>query len=96
MRYLTVDGMLSGSGIRDSVGGGYLEPSELGLSGDLAERIVLWLRAYEDAHIAEFGDKTQNAKLDDEGFAICRLLEQELPDAKIEYFSNAEMKLIRR
>ncbi len=96
MRYLTVDGMLSGTGIRESVEGGYLEPSELGVSRELSERIVLWLRAYEEAHFGQFGDKKQNAKLDEEGLLICRLLEHELPDAKIEYFSSADMSLVRR
>ena len=96
MLYLTVDGMLSGTGIRDSVEGGYLEPSELCVSDELSKRFSLWLRAYEDAHFAQFVDKKQNAKLDEEGLVICRLLEREFPDAKIEYFSSAEMRLIRR
>ena len=96
MLYLTVDGCLSGTGIRDSVEGGYLEPAELGLSARLLERISSWQRSYEDAHYEQFSDKKRNAELDQEGLAICQLMENEIPDAKIQYFSGAEMKGILR
>ncbi len=38
-RNLIVDGMLLGTGIRDAVAGGYLDPSEIGISNDLANRL---------------------------------------------------------
>jgi hypothetical protein len=47
MRYLTIDGMCSGTGIRDSVTGGYICPSELGLSEGLVARIDRWVKRYE-------------------------------------------------
>jgi hypothetical protein len=49
MRYLTVDGMLSGTGIRDSLTGKYLDPSEVGFSPELIRRIEKWLIDYETA-----------------------------------------------
>jgi hypothetical protein len=92
MRYLAVDGMLSGTGIRDSVEGGYVDPAELGVSEDLRRRIGLWLIRYADAHYAQFEDSQVVAELDTEGVAICRQLRDELPQSKITYFSNAEMR----
>jgi hypothetical protein len=43
MRNLIVDGMLSGTGIRDGDAGGYIEPNEVGLSAGLAKRIAKWV-----------------------------------------------------
>ncbi len=54
MKYLTVDGMLSGTGIRDSVDGGYLSPKALGLSMHLTEKLARWLERYEHAHLMRF------------------------------------------
>lgn len=92
MRYLTVDGMLSGTGIRDSVEGGYLEPAELGVSEELRKRIGHWLARYADAHYTQFEDRQIVAELDTDGVAICKQLRDELPQSKITYFSNAEMR----
>jgi hypothetical protein len=50
MRYLTIDGMLSGTGIRDSLAGGYLDLEEVGLSLELVQRIQKWVIEYETAH----------------------------------------------
>ena len=43
MRYLIVDGMLSGTGVRDAVSGGYVGLAELGLSQNAVEMIANWL-----------------------------------------------------
>ena len=94
MRYLTIDGILSGTGIRDSVAGGYIEPRELGLSVGLVARIDRWVKRYEQAHYIQFSDKAENEKLDQEGVEISRLLQGEHPDTKIEYYSNAEMQKV--
>ena len=58
IRKLIVDGMLSGTGVRDGVAGGYVEPNELGLSGPLTKRLNNWLRGFENAHYRQFVDKT--------------------------------------
>ena len=92
MRYLTIDGMLSGTGIRDSVVGGYIEPRKLGLSDGLVTQIDQWVKRYEQAHYFQFSDKTENDSIDQERVAISGLLRDELPDAKIEYYSSAYMR----
>ncbi|MGL5166693.1 MAG: hypothetical protein ACRC9K_12475 [Afipia sp.] len=93
-RSLIVDGMLSGTGVRDAVAGGYVKLNEIGLSSGLVTRIANWLLAYENAHYYQFNDNLENERLDKEGRAIAREVQEELPGAKIEYFSNAEMRKI--
>ena len=93
-RYLTVDGMLSGTGIRDSVAGGYIEPHQLNLSNGLVEWIKSWLSRYEQAHYAQFSDMNENCGLDQEGLAISKRLQEELPESKIEYYSSAALRKI--
>jgi len=93
-RSLIVDGMLSGTGIRDAKAGGYVDPNELGLSPNLEKRIAEWLLEYENAHYHQFVDKAENQQLDQEGIAIAKHIQEELPDAQVEYFSNAEMRKI--
>jgi len=92
MQYLIIDGMLSGTGVRDGKAGGYLDLQNLGLSADLTKRIVNWLLAYESAHYGQFADKAENDRLDQEGIAIARCVGEQLPDDHVEYFSNAQMR----
>lgn len=88
---ILIDGMLSGTGIRDAKNGGYLETNELGLSDELAHRISAWLSDYEDAHFYQYEDKANNEILDLEGLNIARAVRAELPSARVGYFSNANM-----
>ena len=92
MKYLTVDGMLSGSGVRDTVDGGYISLDELGLSTDLCQKISRWLCRYEKAYLAGYQDRIEVADLDIEGVEIRRLIQSELPESKVVYFSDADMK----
>jgi hypothetical protein len=92
MYHLIIDGMLSGTGVRDGSAGGYLDPRSVGLSADLMKRIASWLTAYENAHYRDFGDAAENDRLDKEGIAIARCVREEQPDARVEYFSNALMR----
>jgi hypothetical protein len=92
MAYFIVDGMLSGTGIRDGINGGYLDPRELGLSPDLCSRISRWLLRYENAHYYQFRDKDENVSLDAEGINIAGVLKASLPAARISYYSNAELR----
>lgn len=92
MHYLTVDGMLSGTGIRNSVAGGYIDPSKLGISRGLIEKINQWLIRYERSHYNQFTDKNENKILDQEGLKITKQLQNELPGSKIEYYSSAELR----
>ncbi|MEH2614845.1 hypothetical protein [Bradyrhizobium sp. AZCC 1693] len=95
MRYLTVDGMLSGTGIRDSLIGKHLDPNEVGLSPELVGRIEKWVIDYETAHYRQFNDEAENQRLDQEGIEIARQAQSPLPEMKVDYFSNAQMKKIR-
>ena len=94
MRYLTIDGMPSGTGVRDSLAGGYIDPQEAGLSPELVRRIEKWVIEYETAHYRQFNDETENQRLDQEGTEITRQVQDQLPGSKIEYFSNARMQKI--
>jgi hypothetical protein len=94
MLYLIVDGMMSGTGIRDAAEGGYLDPVKLGVSANLADRISRWLRDYESAHYFQYQDKDRVAALDAQGISIGRALQKELTHAKIEYYSSAELRKI--
>jgi len=89
---LLVDGMLSGTGIRDALNGGYIKPDKLGLSNQLSERLVQWLAKYEEAHFFDYKDNTKIKELDAEGIRIARALKSEVPNAYVGYFSSAEMK----
>jgi hypothetical protein len=92
MQYLIIDGMLSGTGVRDGIAGGYLDLKNVGLSDDLTKRIASWLIAYESAHYSQFGDKAVNDRLDQEGIAIAMSVRKEQPGVRVEYFSNAQMR----
>lgn len=92
--HLIVDGMLSGTGIRNGDQGGYIMPSDLGVSLELASRISEWLERYENAHFFQFENAVENRKLDIQGLGIARSLKAELPEAKVTYFSNAELREI--
>ena len=93
-KHLIVDGMLSGTGIRDGDHGGYLSPLDLGVSADLASKISEWLQRYENAHFFQFENEVENRNLDLEGIGIARSLKTELAKAKVAYFSNVKLKEI--
>ena len=92
MRYLTVDGMMSGTGVRDSVAGAYLRHSDLDLSPGLASQISEWVRAYAEAHVDGYRDREQITILDEEGLKICAAIRAEVPASKVEYYSEALMR----
>ncbi|MCK1511970.1 hypothetical protein IVB22_05195 [Bradyrhizobium sp. 190] len=94
MRYVTIDGMLSGTGIRDSLTGEYLDLNEVGLSPELVRRIEKWVIDYETAHYGQFNDEVENQRLDQDGIEIARQAQSQLPEMKVAYFSNAQMKKI--
>lgn len=88
---LLIDGMLSGTGVRDAVRGGYVAPDALGLSVLLAADIAVWQRKYEEAHFAGFPTDVV-AALDEEGLVLASRVRGELSGKSIGYFSNGRME----
>lgn len=88
---ILIDGMLSGTGLRDAVAGGYLPSHTVGLSSSLASDVTDWQRRYEDAQFAGFPEGLV-ASLDEEGLALLTKMQIELPDKQVGYFSNGRMK----
>lgn len=93
-KFLTVDGMLSGTGIRMSNGGGYIDLAELGLSDGLVRDMAQWLEEYENAHYDQYENEETNERLDRQGIALAKRLRGELSDADVSYFSSAKMQRI--
>lgn len=86
-----IDGMLSGTGIRNVVAGGYIDPCVLGLSALLGAEVADWQRRYEEAHFAAFPGELID-RLDEEGLELLSRARIELPDRSFGYFSNGHMK----
>ncbi|MBS1660273.1 MAG: hypothetical protein JST68_04400 [Bacteroidetes bacterium] len=87
-RYLVIDGMLNGTGIRDYYEGGYINPADLNLSPGLLQLINEWLLKYWDASYLNYNDMSLVDALDAEGERIARLVEGEL-GGKVWYYSDA-------
>lgn len=92
MRYLTLDGMLSGTGVRDSVEGGFVNLSDLPISEDLRNKISNWASSYQKEHFSSFKEQEVITALDDKGRELCEELRRELPDSKVEYYSAATLQ----
>lgn len=91
-RSLLIDGMLSGTGIRDAEHGGYCSAQSLGLPANLIADLNDWLSRYADVHFSGYADVAAIAKLDEEGLVLARRVGSILPEADVGYFSNALMK----
>ncbi|MCB0477797.1 MAG: hypothetical protein KDC84_06520 [Crocinitomicaceae bacterium] len=90
MRYLTIDGMLNGTGIRDAVNGGYILPEDLGLSSEICQIISTWLEKYASEHFKGYKDDALIEELDLEGKVIAQRIKNELKEIKLQYFSDAK------
>ena len=86
-----IDGMLSGTGVRDAISGGYVEPEAIGLSDSLAAELVAWQQRYEDAHFADFPEDVV-AELDGEGLVLASRADAELRGRNVGYFSHESTK----
>lgn len=91
---LIVDGMLSGTGLRDANEGGYVDPEQIGVSAPLRQKLADWLLRYEDAHYHQFEDDERNQQLDEEGIGLARMVRNELPHISVRYFSSAQLREI--
>ena len=86
-----IDGMMSGTGIRDAINGGYIEPSNLGLSRELARDIERWGGEYRTAHMQGHPEHDV-AELDRVGLSIMARAQNELPTKELGYFSDGRLK----
>jgi|SRR5215207_5971732 len=89
MKYLVVDAMLSGTGIRDYYAGDYLEPESLSLSVATVKQLKDWLSRYKREHNKGYVSDEVIDELDREGKEIALTIKNELSDVKITYFSDA-------
>ncbi|MDR2171938.1 MAG: hypothetical protein LBP59_17475 [Planctomycetaceae bacterium] len=89
MRYLVIDGMLNGTGIRDIGENKYIRPDELKLDKILVERIRNWLEKYALAYYENFINKDRIEALDTEGIEITIAIKKALPTCKIDYYYSA-------
>ena len=91
MEYLVIDASLSGTGIRNKYVGGYINPEKLCLKIEIIKRLNNWLLKYEEEHYNGFKNNKLIDELDLEGKEIALIIKEELPEVKIEYFSDARM-----
>ncbi len=94
MKYITIDGMISGTGIKDTYNREWIEIDDLQLPDDLIARFQIWLKKYQKEHFSGFADVYVVESLDKEGLEICEQMHHELPEIKIEYFSAGKCKKI--
>jgi hypothetical protein len=93
MKYLIIDGMLNGTGIRDKYNGGYLYPEDLNLNASTVELLNKWLVEYEIEYYKEYNDAIKINVLDSKGIEIANIIKVEL-NCKVEYYSDALMTRI--
>lgn len=91
MKYLVIDGMLHGTGIRDKNEGGYIKLDTLNLPDALKVKIKSWLQKYEEEHYNGYSNAENVQELDSVGIEIAKQI-QSIMDSKVTYFSSATMK----
>jgi len=91
MKYLVVDGMLHGTGIRDKNEGGYIPLESLKLPVDLIRKIEEWLEKYEQEHYNNFSNSNNIQELDKTGLEISKQLKL-IFGGGVTYFSSATMQ----
>lgn len=94
LKSIVLDGMLSGTGVRDAERGGYIELNNLDITDELKTIILSWLARYESAHYYQFKDVSNNELLDKDGLRIAARLRRELTTTDVSYFSNANMSML--
>lgn len=95
MKYLVIDGNLNGTGIRDKIHGGYITHNELRISPVLSKKINSWLNCYWEEFYHQYSDSDTITKLDECGKELALELNAELPNDKVEYFSDAQMAFLK-
>jgi hypothetical protein len=88
--------MLSGTGVRDEIEGGYIDLQSLAISSSLQDDFTQWLEAYADAHYKQYADHDEVLRLDSAGLDLAARLQSEVPEAQVGYYSDGEMRRIPR
>jgi len=91
MKYLVVDALFNGTGIRDYYTGDYLKPETLNLEAVTTIKIHDWLFRYKSEHHKGYINDDVINELDREGREIALKIKNELLEVKIEYYSDARM-----
>jgi hypothetical protein len=91
MKYLVIDAMFSGTGIRDYYNGNYIEPESLHLSDMTINKLRDWLSQYISEHHKGYINDKAIDELDREGKEIALRIMRELVDVRIHYYSDARM-----
>lgn len=91
MHYISVDASLNGTGIRDEINGGFIEPTSINLSETIKKRLSIWLEEYANEHYNGYNDKINIERLDKEGKEIAMSIYKEIGNAKINYYSDAKL-----
>ncbi|MEP3893167.1 MAG: hypothetical protein ABJN52_04130 [Litorimonas sp.] len=94
MKYLTVDAMPTGTGVRDSLGGGFYSLEELNVPSYLIEEFATWIANYKMVIQSATPKAIDIEQLDRVGLGLCRKLSSELSDVKVEYFSEGKSEKI--
>lgn len=94
MKYLTIDEMMSGTGVRDSVEGGYLSLDTLSLSDDLIHDPREWLDEYRKQHISGYSDVFIINDFDSIEISLAVELKKQVIDAEVDYYSDEKQKRI--
>ncbi len=95
MKYIIIDAVLIGTGIRDEYEGGYISPESLGISLVIRKRLKEWLAKYANEHFSGYSNEILIDELDNEGIEIASRIEDELIDVKVSYYSDARLKKIQ-
>lgn len=89
-KYLTVDGMVSGTGIRDDRK--YIDPDSLRLSSELVKRLKVWHESYQTEFYKGYENESLTRSLDKEGIEISKAVIKEYGECKVEYLSDSTLK----
>jgi hypothetical protein len=90
-KYLILDVIVSGTGIRDQYEDEYIDPESLGISSTLLEKLNHWLSRYKEEFYNGYNNKILIQELDNEGVEISKDIKNELVECKISYFSDANL-----
>ena len=89
-KYLTIDGMVSGTGIRDDKE--YIDPESLRLSSKLVKRLKVWHESYQTEFYKGYENESLTRCLDREGIEISKAVTKEYKECKVEYLSDSTFK----